>query len=494
MSENIVSHSPGFDQNSLKTSSSDTHRRVSARGASEVDPLELTGGLKLSGQRDFFAHSLHLRQQAENSAIASEYQVKKSEALKNWVAESLLRAEKNQVARSQQLTEILDRKFPSFSPDGGEGFGKVSPLIGKSCELELPAKPAICGFDYFAATGYVCNEFETVTVSNVSVEVGRPNLVATLDYLRNLVKTYWPISVEFEDVYSKAPTGYKFSESWFGGRIKIAWHPERPDQRVYFVCTGSLMEQLDYANQYDLILGMVGIFGFRPTRIDPYIRDFDYKILPKEISAWHDAGYLCRFKSDSAGFYKTGACGKKGQTFTAGGRGKSGGGIFLRVYDEAQEPRSPAPAIKYECEYSGVKAQNLVKLLLSQPFSEDSLFQLCQQLVIGPGVIDFRSGEKTKTLASRRRVRKWAKFVDGVKLLRIPGKVKKPKIDGFPLVSFCHQWGKKLAEVATRDPLYVIESLKILSGDLAPIIYAALDSGQRRLEVLKNDDLATNSC
>lgn len=350
--------------------------------------------------------------------------------------------------------------------------------------------PAICGFDYFAATGWVYDEKEVNDSHGESETMKIPNLERTLGYLRDIVKGYWPDSADHVDESSHPIIGYNSAQSWYGGRLKISWHTESMTQRVYFGATGSVLELLDPAQQADLVLSVCGHFGFRPTRLDVYFRDFDIKLKPSQLWAWAEAGYLCRFKSKSYEYRSKGPNGKAGQTFYAGSRGKKGGEMFLRVYDERVEPSSPAPAIKYECEYSGHKVRNLVARFLSLPYSDGDFLKFCLESTIGPGVIDFKMGDREKAaLRDLERVSEWDDFILGTATVRIQGKPKKPEIDGFPLVAFVQQWGKKLYKTTLDDPRFKIRAFLDFIGQidcaLMPILASALASGERRLNMSK---------
>lgn len=375
----------------------------------------------------------------------------------------------------------------------GLGFAARISVLPKSCLIE-PKNESVSavGLDYLSATGLLYNSHETCPDTSITIGFN-PDIDETVKFLELLIHTFWPGCHEHDDPESFAPIGYQFAKSWYGGRIKIAWHPDKIHQRVYAMFTGAALEVLTLEEQYNLCYELFGIWEFKCTRIDPYFRDFAFKIRPRQFSDWHDAGYLCRFRK--ATYLKNGIKAKDGETFTAGSRGKNGSGTYLRIYDESTEKRSPAPAIKYECEYSSDKANNIVKMLLSQPFSAQWMYDICTQLTIGPGVIDFRIGSSHDNLLDRTRVSKWAKFTQYIDAIFVPGKLKKPKLKSFPISAFAHQWGKKLAQLAERDPCYLIDNLKTLIGDnLAPVLHIALESGKLRLALLRNNKVTPNSC
>ena len=413
--------------------------------------------------------------------------------------------------KAEKLAKLKAKREARAAAHWFERKAICQPLADTKINIESPidqleqSVSAVCGIDWITATGWVAGSYVSAPGEHGEIiEMGIPSLEKTLEYLQSIVSSFWAESADFLDEDAYSIRGYNRAVSWFSGRVKICWAVDgegfpKFQQRCYFSVSGSLLEQLDFHKQCDLMKSLFIDFGFRPTRLDVYVRDFNYLVLPSQLKGWADAGHLCRFQHENFKYIEDGPSGKAGATFYAGRRTKNGvsGDCLYRCYDEKLEARSPVPAIKHEAEWSGHKVKNLVQrfaVLLENKFDtltgkmdEEAFTQFCLESSVGAGVLDFRQGKHTEKLDSRVPVSEWAAFTDGISKVRIQGKIKKVEMDRFPIAAFVHQWGRKLARESNKDARFrveaLIQSLALTESGVSRIITQAIQSGERRLNI-----------
>lgn len=164
------------------------------------------------------------------------------------------------------------------------------------------------------------------------------------------------------------------------------------------------------------VIVMIYEWGFKATRIDLAIDDYE-KALSQDIARkLHDQKYLKKIKT---GRKVENLNPKDGWTYSFGSRDSD---KYIRIYDKEAESKGEINAIRYELECKGKLAHGIFTELYAIaakidgkiPNSDLIYYQFEPKLVsLAIGAIDFREpDENEKYYYKRKRVAEWEQFIN----------------------------------------------------------------------------------
>lgn len=248
--------------------------------------------------------------------------------------------------------------------------------------------------------------------------VGKRALEALIDWLQGTfeeenyheIKTL--IEITFKDVFEegnktrfylkseRTTQGVLLASSpYIGGKVT-----KRTD--AYLEISGSCLGLLTPDEQEKLFHSLESL-GFRPSRMDMAIDDFDKTVTPFQA-------FMAYYKGNVTGFRKTGKFQVSGEpgdmagTFSIGKRGKNGSGKFYQIYDKAKESEGEIDAIRHELRTYGIKAKQAWAELLK------SNVTLWADIVCGyiNGAISFIERVEGKKACDCEKLSFWSEFTD----------------------------------------------------------------------------------
>ncbi|MBA7528192.1 hypothetical protein ES705_20375 [subsurface metagenome] len=182
----------------------------------------------------------------------------------------------------------------------------------------------------------------------------------------------------------------------------------------------------------DLLLFMEGCqdIGCKCTRIDVFWDDYNRIVSFEELRRIADEGDFSGFQISSENRTKNRTRKENGgliyDAVTFGRRGCKGSGKYLRAYDKNLESKGESDCIRWECEFSQEKAQEVFTWLVGADGNLDVFASLCGALI--GGCINFvhrKTKEGEKHIARLDVYEWWQEIIDslGVLSVRIAKKV-----------------------------------------------------------------------
>jgi len=207
--------------------------------------------------------------------------------------------------------------------------------------------------------------------------------------------------------------------------------------RSHIAITGNALEWLEESQQHELLSVLAGL-GMKATRMDVAVDDYD-----RELSiGWHreQIAYrktLCYFRTVKC---ITNVIEDVDETLYLGRRGASGSGCYFRIYDKNIESKGETNAIRYEAEYSGDKAEQVLGFILDSDVTRtESYGDTITGLVFG--CLDYRNKEGKKELDRCTRVPEWETFLQQRVTTRVLKRKGSPRSE-FNAAHFIKQYGK----------------------------------------------------
>lgn len=235
-----------------------------------------------------------------------------------------------------------------------------------------------------------------------------------VDKVRQLVAS--ALESEFVD-RAKGTTFYEHSAICSGA--VLAWSPRlggkvtnRTD--AYLEMGAKVLQQMSALRQYRLFKSLVAL-GFRASRIDLTIDDYDKRFRPWDAYQTYRAGGVIHFRR-SGSYHESDKKSGISQTFSLGKRGKMGGGKYLVIYDKWLESDGARNCIRIELSLYGDYAKQALENLLLDP-------DLWSQIISGYvfGAVDFLVVEPGKEARADRceRVSWWDDIVQDCTPIRL---------------------------------------------------------------------------
>ncbi len=224
--------------------------------------------------------------------------------------------------------------------------------------------------------------------------------------------------------YNFGMMSYQASCEWHPFGIKMAWdldrkNRERHKNRILLVLTGSSLHCFPAVSLLRFLRDLSTKFWFKCSRIDLAFDDFEKIIRPLEVKEFADQGSYkgYRFHEPFEKRTRSGECLNEGVAF--GSRG--GGGKYLRCYAKDIESKGEIDAIRWEVEFSKLKANQVYFDLAMSLSMEDFATKIA--LFIG-GSIDFAERTECGKFNTNDRLAFWEQilFHLGAAVLRSPEK------------------------------------------------------------------------
>lgn len=199
---------------------------------------------------------------------------------------------------------------------------------------------------------------------------------------------------------SSALKGDSFTERQFGTRFYersfkssfgavIATNPRQGGKvqgrtDAYLELSGSCLAHCDFATLSSLFIQLRDL-GFRPSRLDLALDDFDKSYRPVDAFEAYSAGNVVGFRG-TGNWIQSGPPDQLATTFSLGRRGKSGGGKFLQFYDKFLQSNGERDCIRAELSLYRDFAQQAFSILADAPV------EFWPEIIVGyiSGSCDFR--------------------------------------------------------------------------------------------------------
>jgi hypothetical protein len=313
---------------------------------------------------------------------------------------NLLRA--NEYRLLQAAAAIDPNESHSSGPDrSGEAAPPI--LIGGTPEqnigkMDIGDRKAALGIDWIQGT----------------IPFDRMDLA--FDYLYRICGTK-------PEIYNHGFLGFQAAAEWHPFNIKIMWdldhaNRRRHKNRIVIQFGGTALACISATGLKQLCSDLCHILAFKCSRCDFCFDDFERIIEVQEVAEHANRGSYAGFRvhdprlpRDVHGKLRSASC-------NFGGRGKNGGGKYLRCYDKFLESKGAINSIRWEVEFSKARA-NQIFFKLAMTYSMVEFVSLIAQFI--GGSIDFieRHG---KRLNPMDRLAFWEQILDtlGAATIRNP--------------------------------------------------------------------------
>jgi len=179
--------------------------------------------------------------------------------------------------------------------------------------------------------------------------------------------------------------------------------PERSERvhrgRATFDCPGGALDELT-APDMTLLIDFFCKIGATCSRCDVYFDDYARIVSPKEVQPLIESSDYTGFRQ--AAFTRS----YKGKTLAYdmamfGGRGQQGHGKYLRFYDKYLESGGRANCCRWECEFTGQRANAVFETLAKTSGNLQAFATLCGSLIAGSISFVRRTGDKNVSRLDR---------------------------------------------------------------------------------------------
>ncbi|MBA7536644.1 hypothetical protein ES705_28908 [subsurface metagenome] len=184
----------------------------------------------------------------------------------------------------------------------------------------------------------------------------------------------------------------------------------------------------------DLLLFMEGCqaLGCKCTRLDVFWDDYNWTVSLEELRRIVDEGDFSMFQISSENRTRNRTRkendGLLYDAVTFGRRGCKGSGKYLRVYDKNLESKGESNCIRWECEFSQEKAQEVFTWLVGADGNLDVFATLCGSLV--GGCINFVHRTGDNHIARLDVYEWWQEIIDLLGVLSVRVAKKKNTLTG----------------------------------------------------------------
>lgn len=174
-----------------------------------------------------------------------------------------------------------------------------------------------------------------------------------VELIFSLIEKYW----------NHKPEELDRGRQWYGRCAKaihsiyVNWQPTTEGRNeMMFDIPGKALAVLGPEKQRELFKELAKIPAFKPTRIDPAIRDYSRTLCPLKANQAWDEEKVKGFRVREEHKKTNSRLGMDGHTVGFGSRGKSGSGKYLRIYDKYVQSNGQDNCIVCELELSDHKA------------------------------------------------------------------------------------------------------------------------------------------
>lgn len=217
-------------------------------------------------------------------------------------------------------------------------------------------------------------EEKQTPVSNTGVNTSKTGIEALIDWFQGTfpqsqlekVRQLVASALESEFVDRQKGTTFYESSSVCSGAV-LAWSPrlggkvtDRTD--AYLEMGAKVLQQLSPLRQYRLFKSL-GSLGFRASRVDLTIDDYDKRFRPWDAYQVYRSGGVTGFRR-SGSYHESDKKAGVSQSFSLGKRGKLGSGKYLVIYDKWLESDGARDCIRVELSLYGDYAKQAMESLL----------------------------------------------------------------------------------------------------------------------------------
>jgi hypothetical protein len=241
---------------------------------------------------------------------------------------------------------------------------------------------------------------------------------------------------------------HSYREGWqFESGAILTWSPGRDD---WLVSINGSTFGLVGQDQHLAFLLDVSRFMSHATRLDVRIDDYTRKLIDlDQIEAARQAvnftGYkVCEFVP-GRDRVKSGKLENQGHTINFGGRGKDGGGRFIRFYDKGLESKGLINSTRAEVEFSKRHAAEAFKQLVEMLRRDPEPVRVAVFLGgLVTGAIDFVERGNHRHIARMLRLSWWARLVAAAGQVKLKVERAASTLNRC-LAALVQQYGRKLA-------------------------------------------------